>query len=234
MYNTEIPKDIQLPSSKKLIKSTAIAAVSAVVILVTVVMPAEYGIDPTGMGKVIGLVEMGEIKQSLAEEAEQGMGENTGGFAEEFDISGDGTGVSEATQALGQTEANTTALSENETKMMPGITKESISIDLKAGQATEVKLAMPKGASVNFDWKTSGGGLNFDTHGDPVNAPKDFYHGYGKGRNETQQSGTLTAAFDGKHGWFWRNRTEETVTVTLNVEGQFSEMKRVFNLYLIF
>lgn len=58
--------------------------------------------------------------------------------------------------------------------MIPAVTKESISIDLKAGQATEVKLAMPKGASVNFDWKTSGGGLNFDTHGDPVNAPKDF------------------------------------------------------------
>jgi len=201
MYNTEIPKDIQLPSSKKLIKSTAIAAVSAVVVLVTCVMPAEYGIDPTGIGKAIGLVEMGEIKQSLAEEAEQGLGENTGGFAEEFDISGQDTGVSEATQALGQTEANTTALSEP-TTMMPAVTKESISIDLKAGQATEVKLAMPKGASVNFDWKTSG--------------------------DETQQSGTLTAAFDGRHGWFWRNRTEETVTVTLNVEGQFSEMKRVF------
>ena len=229
MYNTEIPKDIQLPSSKKLIKSTAIAAVSSVVVLVACVMPAEYGIDPTGIGKAIGLVEMGEIKQSLAEEAEQGMGGNTGGFAEEFDISGDSTGVSEATQALGQTQANTTDSNENEpVRMIPAVTKESISIDLKAGQATEVKLAMPKGASVNFDWKTSGGGLNFDTHGDPVNAPKDFYHGYAKGRNETQQSGTLTAAFDGRHGWFWRNRTEETVTVTLNVEGQFSEMKRVF------
>ena len=70
--------------------------------------------------------------------------------------------------------------------------------------------------------------MNFDTHGDPVNAPKDFYHGYGKGRNETQQSGTLTAAFDGKHGWFWRNRNKEAVTVTLTVEGQFSEMKRIF------
>ena len=229
MYNTEIPKDIQLPSSKKLIKSTAIAAASAVVVLVTCVMPAEYGIDPTGIGKAIGLVEMGEIKQSLAEEAEQGLGENTGGFAEEFDISGQDTGVSEAAEVLGQTEENITVSNENEpAKMIPAVTKESISIGLKAGQATEVKLAMPKGASVNFEWKTSGGSVNYDTHGDPVNAPKDFYHGYGKGRNETQQSGTLTAAFDGKHGWFWRNRTEEAVTVTLNVEGQFSEMKKVF------
>lgn len=152
MYNTEIPKNIQLPSSKKLIKSTVIAAISAVVVLVTCVMPAEYGIDPTGIGKAIGLVEMGEIKQSLAKEAEQGLGENTGGFAEEFDISGQDTSVSEATQALGQTEANTKVSNESEpAKMIPAVTKESISIDLKAGQATEVKLAMPKGASVNFD-----------------------------------------------------------------------------------
>ena len=73
MYNAEIPKDIELPSSKKLIKSTAIAAVSAVVVLVTCVMPAEYAIDPTGMGKVLGLTKMGEIKQSLAEESENGI-----------------------------------------------------------------------------------------------------------------------------------------------------------------
>ena len=66
------------------------------------------------------------------------------------------------------------------------------------------------------------------THGDPVNAPKGFYHGYGKGKNETTQQGVLKAAFDGKHGWFWRNRTENPVTVTLLVEGQFSEMKKVF------
>ena len=74
------------------------------------------------------------------------MGENTGGFAEEFDISGQDTSVSEATQALGQTEANTKVSNESEpAKMIPAVTKESISIDLKAGQATEVKLAMPKG-----------------------------------------------------------------------------------------
>ena len=186
MYNVEIPKDIELPSSKKLIKSTAIAAISAVVVLVTCVMPAEYAIDPTGMGKVLGLTKMGEIKQSLAEESETGI------------------------------------------NSQQVVNKESISIELKPGQATEVKLTMPQSASVNFDWKAVGGGLNYDTHGDPVNAPKGFYHGYGKGKNETTQQGVLKAAFDGKHGWFWRNRTENPVTVTLLVEGQCSEMKKVF------
>ncbi|MDQ8150624.1 MAG: transmembrane anchor protein, partial [Gemmatimonadota bacterium] len=54
MYNTNIPIDRELPSSKKLLKSTILAAATAAVLLVTVVMPAEYGIDPTGLGKIIG------------------------------------------------------------------------------------------------------------------------------------------------------------------------------------
>ncbi|HDG7212570.1 transmembrane anchor protein (plasmid) [Acinetobacter seifertii] len=212
MYNAEIPKDIELPSSKKLIKSTAIAAVSAVVVLVTCVMPAEYAIDPTGMGKVLGLTKMGEIKQSLAEESENGIN------------------ASQVVNSVEQTsvETSTQMATDNAQMIMPAINKESISIELKPGQATEVKLTMPQSASVNFDWKAVGGGLNYDTHGDPVNAPKGFYHGYGKGKNETTQQGVLKAAFDGKHGWFWRNRTENPVTVTLLVEGQFSEMKKVF------
>ena len=212
MYNAEIPKDIELPSSRKLIKSTAIAAVSAVVVLVTCVMPAEYAIDPTGMGKVLGLTKMGEIKQSLAEESENGINAlQTVNSVEQISVETSAQMVAKTAQMI-----------------MPEINKESISVELKPGQATEVKLTMPQSASVNFDWKAVGGGLNYDTHGDPVNAPKGFYHGYDKGKNETTQQGVLKAAFDGKHGWFWRNRTENPVTVTLLVEGQFSEMKKVF------
>jgi hypothetical protein len=40
-------------------------------ILVTAVLPAEYRIDPTGVGRVFGLTQMGEIKQHLAAEAER-------------------------------------------------------------------------------------------------------------------------------------------------------------------
>ena len=71
MENTNIPTDRELPSTAKLIKSTAIAAATAAVLLVTVVMPAEYGIDPTGIGNIIGLKKMGEIRVSLAKEEAQ-------------------------------------------------------------------------------------------------------------------------------------------------------------------
>jgi hypothetical protein len=49
---------------------------------------------------------------------------------------------------------------------------------------------------------------------------------YEKGRAVPGDEGVLTAAFTGNHGWFWRNRDGQDVTVTLYVRGDYSEMKR--------
>ncbi len=46
-----------------------LALAAAGTLLVCVVLPAEYGIDPTGVGRVLGLTQMGEIKTRLAKEA---------------------------------------------------------------------------------------------------------------------------------------------------------------------
>lgn len=100
-------------------------------------------------------------------------------------------------------------------------------VRLKPGQGAEIKLTMRKDATVRYEWMTQGGPVNYDTHGDPANAPKDFYHGYGKGRNTASDAGTLQAAFDGAHGWFWRNRSGAEVTVTLKTSGDYEQIKRV-------
>src|SRR5437773_2443403 len=62
--------DAELPTSRQLLRSTLIAVAAAAVLLVTVVLPAEYGIDPTGTGRLIGLTQMGDIKKQLVIEAE--------------------------------------------------------------------------------------------------------------------------------------------------------------------
>lgn len=49
-------------SSKQLLISTAIALLIALVLLFVVILPAEYGKDPTGLGRLIGLQSMGEAK----------------------------------------------------------------------------------------------------------------------------------------------------------------------------
>ena len=48
-----------LPTIKQLNKSAITAVATAVVILFTIILPAEYAYDPTGFGKRLGLTQMG-------------------------------------------------------------------------------------------------------------------------------------------------------------------------------
>ncbi|MFZ3194179.1 MAG: transmembrane anchor protein [Moraxellaceae bacterium] len=206
MHNTDLPNRADLPSTKQLLKSTALAAAVAATLLITCILPAEYGIDPTGIGQAIGLKKMGEIKQQLHQEAD-----------------------AEATASvIAAPLEQPTAISTSAANTPLSLQQHEMRVTLEPNQATEIKLSMPKATVVQYRWVTEGGGLNFDTHGDIVNAPKDFYHGYGKGVNQTEDAGQLTAAFDGKHGWFWRNRGKQAVTVTLTTKGAYEKIERVF------
>ncbi len=49
---------VPAPSLKQLAKSFAIASVIAIILLITAVLPAEYGIDPTGVGETLGLTQL--------------------------------------------------------------------------------------------------------------------------------------------------------------------------------
>lgn len=69
MFNTKLPTHNELPSTRQLIRSTVIALFVAIALLVTVVAPAEYAIDPTGVGRLLGMTQMGELKATLAQEA---------------------------------------------------------------------------------------------------------------------------------------------------------------------
>lgn len=208
MFNSQLPDPSDLPTSHQLIRSTFIAAAIAGVLLVTVVLPSEYAIDPTGAGRVLGLTEMGEIKMQLAEEA-----------------AADAATPAVATVAPLASSAATgpqTAASPAATTAV--IRNDMMRAALAPGEAAEIKVTAAKGARITFDWSVAGGHVNYDTHAD---APGISYHGYGKGRESTGERGELVAAFDGKHGWFWRNRSGATVTVTLKTQGAYTAVRRV-------
>jgi len=46
------------PAPRRLFKATLVALVLAAVVLVTAVLPAEYGIDPLGLGEATGLMDL--------------------------------------------------------------------------------------------------------------------------------------------------------------------------------
>ncbi len=297
MYNANRPKLSELPSPARLLRSTLIAAVSAAAILVAVVLPSEYGIDPTGAGRVLGLTKMGEIKTELAAEAaadraatEAAATAPAAPAAPAPDLSGlyqridtlelavrDLTSTLNAAQTASvtpSTEEQIDAAAETvtaQTGSSSATTEQTASTEpapaaepttnspaavsagveeappameasaepaaeqpkrdqarftLSPGQGIEIKLAMKKGAKANFIWSTEGGPVNFDTHGDGAG---DLKISYEKGRGVQSDEGTITAEFDGNHGWFWRNRGKEPVTLTLSTAGYYSAIKGIPN-----
>jgi hypothetical protein len=66
MHSTTSPAAPAPPSLAELRRSTIIMAVVATFLGVTTVLPAEYGMDPTGIGGLLGLTKMGEVKTGSA------------------------------------------------------------------------------------------------------------------------------------------------------------------------
>ena len=229
MCNTDLPKRADLPTTGKLLRSTALAALIAGGLLVTTVLPAEYGIDPTGIGRALGLTPMGEIKISLAAEvrADECVATETAP-AQPVAVAPAVRAEAAPVPAPAPAPFAVAALPPAAVAPAPAAARQdTVTVTLKPGQGAEVKLTMNKDHRVRYEWASAGGPVNFDTHGDPYDAPKDFYHGYGKGRNELGSKGELVAAFDGKHGWFWRNRSGYDVTVTLKTQGEYARIERV-------
>lgn len=207
MYNSDTPLQAELPSSQKLIKSTILAAISAVVLLFTVVLPAEYGIDPTGVGKLLRLTEMGQVKQQLADEA-----------------AADAAGlVATETSDIDNMTEQTINTTPTDTTVADGQWRDEIPFTLTPGEGIEIKMKMSEGDKANYSWAVTGGEVNFDTHGDALGKAIS----YEKGRGVASDEGVLEAAFTGNHGWFWRNRGDSDVQVVLRTRGDYSTIKKM-------
>ncbi len=207
MHNTDLPNQIELPSSKQLLRSTIIAIVVAAVILITVVLPSEYGIDPTGIGRLLGLTQMGDIKMQLAAEAKKHSAAS--GTAPEQPASAPAvvataTPTPEPTPNMAQKSDTTT-------------------VTLKPNEGVEYKLEMSKGAKAKYEWTSADGPVNYNLHTDSAGGS----HSYSKGTGAERDAGEITAVSDGYHGWFWRNRNSKDVTITLKTSGEYRSIKRM-------
>ena len=219
MYNSDTPLRAELPSSKQLLRSTILAAIAALVLLIAVVLPAEYGIDPTGAGRALRLTEMGQIKNKLAAEAAadaQAANKKVAAATSPVDTNTvpRDVVVARSTVALPVTVAADVA--------EPIQWRDTTPVTLKPGEGTEVKMAMTEGAKAQYLWTVESGQVNYDAHGDGAGQSIS----YKKGRGASSDEGVLNAAFTGNHGWFWRNRGESDVKLVLRTRGEYTEIKK--------
>ena len=222
MYNSDTPLRAELPTSRQLLRSTILAAISALVLLVAVVLPAEYGIDPTGVGRVLGMTKMGDIKQQLAAEAAADAATTTQATKSPATES---SGLAAANAAEPAAKAAVVAVpKEPGQAVAPKIEwRDEMSVTLTPGEGTEIKMKLAEGAKAQYLWVVEGGTVNFDTHGD---APGKSIS-YEKGRGVPSDEGVLEAAFTGNHGWYWRNRGKANVKLILRTRGEYTDIKKM-------
>jgi len=185
-----------LPSRRTLSRATLIAAVVASVLLVTVVLPAESGTDPTGVGRWLGLTALGELKSGHA-----------------------------AAETTAPATAPTTAAEPDAESAPYAFRTDELTLTLKPNEGTEVKAVMREGDQLVYSWTADSGELFFDFHGEPKGAPADVFTSFEKG-SEGSAKGTFEAPFEGVHGWYWKNRTSEAITVRLNTSGVYKTIAR--------
>ena len=191
---TALPPRIS-PSPATLAKATGGAALAAVAILTLFVLPAEYGIDPTGVGSALGLTGMVSSETKAVAPTPQAAAATDGAMP---------TKASIARSAAWREDAMTITLAPH------------------SGQ--EVKAHMARGDSFIFTWASTGGPVKAEMHGEKAGATDGSFTDYWKELALTGGQGDFTAPFDGTHGWYFRNKGDTPVTVTVRTVGFYKDL----------
>lgn len=197
---------------RELLRGTFLAAIVAAVILAVAVLPAEYGIDPTGAGHALGLTKL-----HAAEVAPAAMQKEAPELPGQAPVP-KGSTVS----AVGEERALTIS-----SKPLVPYRADEMEVVLAAGKGVEVKTHLAKGATLIYSWKTKNAEkVNHDFHGEPVNAKENEFESFILEDGVIESRGTLVAPFTGVHGWYWKNKTSEPVTVVLRASGFYTDIFR--------
>lgn len=207
MSNPVSPFETSPPTAKGILASVGIAIVGAAIVLIAIVLPAEYGIDPTGMGGALGLTALNAPAKTVT------ITEVVGGNEayKEVAVPDFGEPVPLPNPAVFQ-EKSTSPKSE------------SRMITLKPGEQTEIKTLLKTGQMIMFAWQTDGGQVYVDFHGHEPEAGNDFWVRYQEQQSGTKGSGSLAAPFEGEHGWYWLNIGDHPVVITLNLTGYYEKV----------
>jgi len=177
-------------SGRSVLTATVVALLVAAVVLVTTVLPAEYGIDPTGVGQKIGLTVLAN--------------------------------PAKPSTVIPTQPAVTPQVKPTVDKRSTPFRSDEMSLTLQPRKGAEIKAAMEAGDQFVFSW-TADGNVNFDMHGEEPNAG-DKFTSYWKGTQQRSGHGSFVAPFLGSHGWYWSNKGDQPVTITVKTSGFYEKL----------
>jgi hypothetical protein len=173
---------------------------------VIVILPAEYGVDPTGAGRALGLTAIHGPAQALR------VKDVIGGNAAYRDV--------QVTDPLAPIPLPNPAVAQIKAAAPQSRT---ISVTIPEFQETEIKALMDEAQVILYSWHADDN-VYVDFHGHEPDAGSAFVR-YEEQQSTNQGHGSLVAPFSGEHGWYWLNIGNKPVTIQLTVSGYFNGIK---------
>jgi hypothetical protein len=178
------------PSHRTLLTVVVGGLICAGLILVGAVLPAEFQIDPIGIGKATGLLHMSRPKEvQVALTASDASGSLARFYAVAFRTDTVDIPLAASGSADGRSDL-------------------------------EWKVRMKGGESLVYSWSVDAPQDEFysDFHGESAPTPDVKVATYRKGSG-VASNGSIVAPFDGIHGWYLQNQAERPVVVHLQISG---------------
>ena len=219
MNRPDDPVSASGPSAKTLKKSVAWTFVAAAVVTVLFVLPAEYGVDPAGTGKWLGLTRLSAARAPDMDAAPRVV---IGTFPE-----------APTDEAFDYFEPEVLGDPFSRSHERPYRT-DTLTIALDEFEQVEVKTVMRQGDALIYRWKLIEGNTVYtDFHADPLEVdryPADYWIRYAESESGAA-SGSLVAPFDGNHGWYWLNIEENPVRIELEVSGFYESVEEIMRSF---
>jgi hypothetical protein len=186
----------EVPSKRRIVTATFIAFIMAVIILITAVLPAEYGIDPLGTGAMIGLTD-------LAKAGADGDPASPPAGVSAPVVSGTFTAQPKIYKVDSQ-----------DLGLFPG---EGVEIKYHMEKGAVMVYSWKATGPLLFEF-------HGEPDQKPNKEYYDSYELDNKvGKSEAY--GSFTAPSTGIHGWFWENKSDKDVEIHLTAAGFFDAAK---------
>jgi hypothetical protein len=202
-------EDLHLARARVL-RATALMALVAAVLTVVVILPAEFGRDLTGFGRLTGLTRLAAVRATAA-----------GGAA---------ATVAAAPVAAGAAAPPTGVLAHpipvaewshaHDGRYASG----KFQVKLEPYAEIEYKATLVRGEPLLYRWSVrEGSAVHYEFHGEPTEGQwvQDFYESYQLGEGVGGQ-GSMVAPFTGHHGWYWVNLSGKPITIDVELLGYYS------------
>ena len=117
-------------------------------------------------------------------------------------------------------------LGENFKASDKALKQETLSIELGLDGEVEYKVEMQQGDSIVYRWSVTSGAAYYDFHAHPQHEETTFFTRYIEGEG-SEHAGSIVAAYEGQHGWFWLNIADQPITIELVVAGFYDQIVKI-------